>query len=120
MRKDARAMPKGMKVTQEMFDAIKAMSKGGASNNDIARFAGVSTATVSRVKAANSFDEYEPTQKPKKEEPQESKQTVIFQASWQMTQEQRQTNEQLKQISQKLAFIVDELCGVKSDAEQDS
>ena len=47
----------------------------------------------------------------------EHKQTLVVQASWQMQQEMRKTNELLECISRKLAFIVDELCGVKPPKE---
>ena len=47
----------------------------------------------------------------------EHKQTIQIQATHYMTEEMRKTNELLTCISKKLAFIVDELCGVKSDAQ---
>ena len=50
----------------------------------------------------------------------EHRQTVTVQATWQMTQEMKQTNELLKSISNKLAYIVDELCGVKTNAKPDN
>ena len=64
----------------------------------------------------------EPQEKPQ-EKPQEIKeqtpatqviehrQTVTVQATWAMTQEMQKTNKLLELISNKLAFIVDELCG---------
>lgn len=55
---------------------------------------------------------------PEKTEPQvqvvEHKQTVTVQATWQMMQEMQKTNKLLEGISNKLAFIVDELCGIGS------
>ena len=41
----------------------------------------------------------------------ERRQTVTVQATWQMTQEMQKTNKLLEQISNKLAFIVEELTG---------
>ena len=41
----------------------------------------------------------------------EHRQTVTVQATWQMTQEMQKTNKLLEQISNKLAFIVEELTG---------
>ena len=41
----------------------------------------------------------------------EHRQTVTVQATWAMTQEMQKTNKLLELISNKLAFIVDELCG---------
>lgn len=43
----------------------------------------------------------------------EIRQTVTVQATHYMEEQQRKTNELLTLISAKLAFIVDELCGVK-------
>lgn len=52
---------------------------------------------------------------PKPVEPQviEHRQTVTVQATHYMMTELQKTNEYLKTISAKLAFIVDELCGTK-------
>lgn len=47
----------------------------------------------------------------------EHRQTVTVQATWAMTQEMQKTNELLKLISNKLAFIVDELCGTPTKKE---
>lgn len=44
----------------------------------------------------------------------ESKQTIVVQASHYMLEEQKKTNELLTSISNKLAFIVEELVGVKT------
>ena len=43
----------------------------------------------------------------------EHRQTVTVQATWQMTQEMRKTNELLTLISNKLAAIVEDLYGTK-------
>jgi len=57
----------------------------------------------------------EPVEKPSEPEKIiEHRQVVQVQASHYMLTEQQKTNELLQLISNKLAFIVDELCGVKS------
>lgn len=86
--------------------------------------------------AAMKAKEYEKKEDPKPEVKQEVKQevkpevkpeepkpvnpTVVkIEATHYMMQEMQRTNELLKLISNKLAFIVDELTGVKTNAEQD-
>lgn len=49
----------------------------------------------------------------------ESRQTVIVQASHYMLEEQKRTNELLTSISNKLAFIVEELTGTKAEVTKD-
>lgn len=78
-------------------------------------------------KAAEKAKVPEKKEEPKQEEPiretaapeapthvVEHKQTVVVQATWAMTQEMQKTNKLLECISNKLAFIVDELCGTGS------
>ena len=125
------------KVDQKMFNAIKLMLAGGAKNVECCEYMKLSASTVKMIKAADTFEEYrnmiaaiaykskhpkpheqekKPEQKP---EPQviEHRQTVTVQATWQMTQEMRKTNELLESISKKLAFIVDELIGTPKKEE---
>lgn len=47
----------------------------------------------------------------------EHRQTVTVQATWAMTQEMQKTNKLLELISNKLAFVVDELCGTPTKKE---
>lgn len=77
-------------------------------------------ARVAAIKAKETPKE-EPPQIVPQTTPQivEHRQTVTVQATWQMTQEMQKTNELLRLISNKLAYIVDELCGVKTDAKPD-
>lgn len=56
----------------------------------------------------------------KQKEPEktvEPKQTIIYKPTWEMQQEIQKTNVLLTSISAKLAFIVEELCGVAKKEE---
>ena len=143
----AKAM-KSLKVTKGIFDAAKLLIENGANNTEVAKYLKVSTDVVSFIRRSETYEEYQTImyeyslkqrqraaaikakETPKEEPPQivaqtpppqiiEHRQTVTVQATWQMTQEMQKTNELLKQISNKLAYIVDELCGVKGNAEPD-
>ena len=59
--------------------------------------------------AAATVDTAPAAQLAKPEQVVEHKQTVVVQATWQMTQEMQKTNELLKLISNKLAYIVEQL-----------
>ena len=125
------------KVTQQIFDAVKICLNNGNTNSETAKFIGVGCEVVGFIKNSKTLDDYrermnEKVNKARKsrekqrkatvtnskptetKEPEDKPKTVIVQASWQMTQEMQKTNELLKQISAKLAFIVDELTGVKT------
>lgn len=134
------------KVTQGIFDAVKLLLSNGATFNEIKKYFDISNPTISVINHSETIEDYfnalqtQAERKAKRRrvaaikakengqeeehrpEPQviEHRQTVTVQATWQMTQEMQKTNELLKQISNKLAFIVDELCGVKSNAESDN
>ena len=137
-----------LKVTQGVFEAAKLLLENGATNGEIAKYLKISTDVVTFIRKAETYEEYQtimyeyslkqrqreaarvaaikaketPKEEPKPETPPqivEHRQTVTVQATWQMTQEMQKTNELLKQISNKLAYIVDELCGVKCNAEPD-
>ena len=130
------------KMTQGIFDAIKLLIENGGTNPEIAKFMKMSTSTISIIRNSETFEEYKANcyvstkarnakkaiiakEQAKQEEPPvqivEHRQTVTVQATWQMTQEMQKTNELLKQISNKLSYFVDELCGTKGgkNAEQD-
>lgn len=139
-----------VKITMNVFIAIKTLLENGASLKECAKYMKISYATAKYIKAAENYDEYkailadisarrkerekkereakkpaaEPAPKlPEKQEPQvqvvEHRQTVMVQATWQMMQEMQKTNKLLECISNKLAFIVDELCGTKGGKEVD-
>lgn len=138
------------KVTGSLFDAVKIALKCGGSVSETARFFKLSCDVVTMIRDAETLDEYvaamyarslkqkehkqiaaikakeaaKKAELPKQEDkPEANTRTITIQASWQMTQEMRKTNELLEQISRKLAFIVDELTmpckKVQENAEQD-
>ena len=119
-------------MTESKYNAIKMIVNGGAKSAEAARYLQVSEATVYRVKASETFEEYknmmaaqtlalkqarhnkqaQPETKPQDkpaEVVKEVRQSVTIQATHYMEEQQRRTNELLTQISAKLAFIVDEL-----------
>lgn len=131
-------MAKHNPMTESKYKAIKMLLNGGAMYKEAAEYMGVSEVTVYRVKASENFTEYvnmmeektlaarkerqakrnaqEQEQQTKTEEKtpevvKEVRQTVTIQATHYMMQEMQKTNELLTLISNKLAFIVDELCG---------
>ena len=113
-------MSKKPNVTEKDFDTVKFLTKGGAKLTECAKCAGLSTATVSRIRAAKTWEEYKrakvtkptPVQKPEpKPEPVMNPTVVRVEATHYMMQEIQKTNEYLKSISAKLAFVIDELCG---------
>ena len=132
---------KKVKVTSGVFNAIKLMLKGGAAVKECSEFMNISTRTVSMIKVAETYEEYKnmifvknnkrrwPTKKTEPEEKKqefspvqdqpvqvvEHRQSVTIQATHYMMEEMKKTNELLTTISAKLAFIVDELTGVKSN-----
>ena len=127
------------RITLQVYTVIKTLLKGGATNSECAEYMNVSVNTVSRIKNADSYEDYKNTTRAagwmkygnrKKEEPKpevkpespapqivEHKQTVTV--PWQVTQEMRRTNELLECISRKLAFIVDELTTTPKKDEQE-
>lgn len=137
-----------IKVTKGIFEAIKMLTKGGASIDECTEYMGVSHATVSRIRAAENYEDFmqsrrlaaiavkrerelkeqqeqqkkereKPAEKPVEQlvqisqpvQPQviEHRQTVTVQATHFMMEEMRQQNELLKAISNKLAYIVEQL-----------
>ena len=133
-----------IKVTQSVFNAVKTLLKGGASVTECAKYMKIGMNSAYIIRNSDSYEEYlnaryalsmknkqakaeaqkakeVPKAEPKAEpqvEPQtvEQKQTIVVQASHYMLEEQKKTNELLTLISNKLAFIIDELVGVKPGA----
>ena len=130
------------KLTERQFNAIKTLLKGGATQKEAAEYMQVSPNTAYWIDKAETFEEYlqikaekqlsnkkrvaaikakEKAQEKAQEAPQtaasqviEHRQTVTVQATWAMMQEMQKTNKLLELISNKLAYIVDELCGTKA------
>lgn len=133
------------KMTESKFRAVKLLLNGGASVKEAAEYMQMSTATVYIIKNAENIDEYNAIRtardskrkqaaaiNAKKDEPKPAPETapapvkqvmnptvIKVEATHYMMQELQKTNELLTAISAKLAFIVDELCGVKPNAKQD-
>ena len=112
------------KVTEKVFNAVKAMMKGGATYSEISETVGIASSTVYIIKRSSSFEDYvgiqrrpsvlEDKPETKPEEPVKNPTVIKVEATHYMMQELQKTNELLTGISAKLAFIVDELTGVKS------
>ena len=136
------------KVTKGIFDAAKLLMENGANNTEVSKYLKVSTDVVAMCRKAETYEEYqalmyqysqemrkrqaaikakeqakaEPPQTTSK--PEEINRVVTVQLSHYVMTEIQKQNELLTGISNKLAFIIDELCGVKTggnaDAEPDN
>ena len=122
-----------VKVTEKMFKAVKQLTDGGATVPEIAEYFMIGHSTVSRIRAAETWEDYthtlqaialsykkkradksaekaeQPKEEPKEEPQKVIQQNVTIQATHYMMQEMQKTNELLKLISNKLAFIVEQL-----------
>ena len=134
------------KITQGMFEAVKICLQSGNSVAQTAKFMKLSNDVVAMIRDAENLDEYRAAmyakgqrrkeqvaaikakEAKKAEEPKEPeapaqvvehKTTVVVQATHYMESELKKHTELLTQISSKLAAIIDDLYGVKADAEQD-
>lgn len=133
------------KLTENQFNAIKILLRGGATQQEAAEYMQVHVNTVNFINKAETFEEYQHIQAERQlsrnrqvaamkareaaqaaakvgavpastlaqpaEVVKEVRQTVTVQATHYMMQEMQKTNELLKQISSKLAFIVEDLYG---------
>ena len=131
-------MAKYVRITENLFLAIKTLIDAGATYAEVRKYYGISTHTCTNIKNAENFEEYKniiaaiaaknaelkkkaekkPVTPPPVEEPVtpepvahvvEHKQTVTIQATHYMMEEMRKTNELLALISNKLAYIVEQL-----------
>ena len=108
------------KITQESFDDAKIMLKYGMTQREVAKRIGVCENTIYFVNKSDNYTEFQKYRHDrrisKKEEPEEGKvikhnYNVTIQATHYMEEQQKKTNELLTLISNKLAFIVEELSG---------
>lgn len=133
------------KLTENQFNAIKILLKGGATQQEAAEYMQIHVNTVNFINKAETFEEYQHIQAERQlsrnrqvaamkardaaqaaanvgavpastlaqpaEVVKEVRQTVTVQSTHYMMQEMQKTNELLKQISAKLAFIVEDLYG---------
>lgn len=109
------------KITEQTFKAVKQLTAGKATINECAKYFNIAHATVSRIRAAETFEEYlktarkpsEPKKEPEVKEAVVNPTVVKVEATHYMMQELQRTNELLTGISAKLAQIVSDLYGVK-------
>ena len=127
------------KLTEGQFKAIKTLLRGGASQKEAAEYMQVSPNTAFWVSKAETFEEYQhinaerhlahkrvaaiKAKEAEKTAPQatpaqpaapqvvEYRQNVTIQATHYMMQKLEETNNLLKSISNKLAYIVEDLYG---------
>ena len=112
------------KVTEGIFNAVKLLTNGGASVDEIAEYLSISPATVSRIRSSQNMDEYKnaaiaaymnyrhKTKKPEPPAVEETPKVSGMSGNYQMNRVielLKAQNETLTLISNKLAFIVDEL-----------
>ena len=124
-------MIKRTRITENIYNAVKLILRGGAKTKEAAEAMGISVNTVHRIGKANSYDEYvnmaymngsaryREQEKKEKEERQEKPQAEplkqqggTLSAGYQMNRIYellKQQNEILTMLSNKVAFIVDEL-----------
>ena len=125
-----------VKVTQSVFNCIKTLLAGGASHKECADYMKLSVITVGRINRAETYEDYKqsvimaklhsgkpvavpvPESEPKSEpeEGKSEKQKVVDVGStWstyqmnRMIEIMKEQNELLKAISNKMAFIVEQL-----------
>ena len=128
-------------ITEKMYKAVKILLNGGASVKEAADYMNLSTSSVYSIRNTENYEEFlhisranqaersakaaaainakQKTEQKAESEPQvvEHRQTVQITATHYMMEEMKKTNEYLKTISAKLAFIVDELCGTATKKE---
>ena len=127
-------MSRGPKITEKQFNAAKMLLQSGIDKNVVYNCLDLSKSVIDKIARSKDLNDYKritnasyykklEAEKAKKEQPApapqekpavqvvEHRQNVTVQASHYMMTEMQKTNEFLKAISAKLAFIVDELCG---------
>ena len=126
-------MAKYKQMTQSRFNCAKRLIQSGATVEEICDYMAMGSSTVARIRAAESLEEYKnmtyvavraarASEKEKEPEPAPQVQEVIHKheqsvtlvANHYMAEELRKQTELLTLISNKLAFIVDELTGTGS------
>ena len=133
------------KVTPGVFDAVKVVLKCGGSIKEVAKFMKLSWDVVSLIDKSETIEEYRANMYERNQKKLEQKQVAAIKAKEQeakqnepvakettnvsqvvqvqlpylLTQEIKRQNELLEGISRKLAYIVEDLCGGKVNAEQD-
>lgn len=94
-------------VDEKMFNEIKSMLANGSSITDIATITNFSAATIYRINKTSNYTEYN---KPAKSQVSPTQISLIGKdLGYHILQQLKEENELLKLLSNKLAFIVDEL-----------
>lgn len=122
-------------LTSKKYTAIKIMLNAQTPVSEISEYMEVSESVVYRVKNTQDFEEYQQsrrtaaifaTNKSAAADPQQvehihhHEQSVTIIANHYMAEELRKQTELLTIISNKLAFIVDELCGTGQKKEENA
>ena len=133
-------------VDKRRFDAIKIMIESGAKNEEIEKFMNVSTWVICKVKKSETYEEYRNiiaaiNLKKKQKKEREEEKTVsekdtrkpepeqkmtgadIMSSTYKMTQlidAVKKQTEVLTLISNKLAYIVEELAGVPATSNKEA
>ena len=113
-------------ITKKVFDDCHMLvDTANLSRSKASQILGLRTSTVSRIVKCKTYEEYveaarngyAPLTKANKEAstPAVNQTTVTIQATHYMMEELRKTNEYLRLISNKLAYIVEELTGKNED-----
>ena len=131
-------MSKFPAITEKKFRAAKILIQSGASNKEVADYLEIGLSTVGRIKAAEDYEDFCQARKAaaykakveaqkQKQQPEEQEQpvkqivehqqSVTIIANQYMAEQLKKQTELLTMISNKLAFIVDELCGVPTQKE---
>lgn len=120
-------------LTAKKYNAIKIMLNAQTPVSEISEYMEVSDSVIYRVKNTQNFEEYQNNRrtaaifansKNAAADPQQvehihhHEQSVTIIANHYMAEELRKQSELLTIISNKLAFIVDELCGTGKKEEQ--
>ena len=126
-------------MTQNLFNCVKRLLKDGASAKEIAEYLDLSTSTIWRVRDSETLEEYDNNTKVRtaqaraiaakgrenaaEQTPQQvehihhHEQSVTVIANHYMAEELRKQTELLTTISNKLAYIVDDLYGTSQKQE---
>lgn len=106
-------------MTEEKFNHIKILLKGGATQEQAAEIAGVCTATVCRVGKAATWADYQNRGKKAEQKTEQKAPTheIVVQASHYMNEELRNANETLRLIKNVLTALYEELTGTKGGGD---
>ena len=110
-------------ITPQLFNAVKTLLAGGATQTEAAEYMGLSRPTVQRIAVSEDLEEYKSityektahyyaSKNHKKEEPPQEQKPNLLAGNYTLNrlyELMKEQNELLKCISNKLAFVVDEL-----------